>query len=99
MEELDGLWLAWHVGTLNHHLDASLDQLVSVFLAQLVLCGARQHDIDLLHNLPRSLLIEVLGVRVLLDVLLDSSPLDVLEIKHELQLLFSDAFWVIDHTI
>lgn len=99
MEEFHSLWLAWHVGTFNDHLDSSLDQLHGIDFVQFVLSSTWKSNVALLYNFPRSHLIEVFGIRILLDVFLDSASLDILQVKDELEFLIIDTIHIKNHTI
>lgn len=99
MEDLDSLWFTWHVGTFNNNLDSSLDELHGVHFIDFVLSSTWNGYITFLNDFPRSELIVVLGIWVLLDVFRDSASLDVFQVKNKLKLLVINAILVIDNTI
>ena len=86
-----------HVCTFGYAEATVLDEVLGIGFLDLVLRSARHSDVA--RDAPRTLAGEVLCLRELLRVLLDTSTTDVLEFKDVVHLLLGQSFGIIDETI
>jgi len=92
---LDGIIIRWHVGTFGNELESVLDHALGLLSVDLVLSGARHHDIDVaLEDFPRSLASIVLeSLRLVVST---PTTLVVLDVHHLSELLSSETVWLND---